>query len=169
MADIGNIIGGYFTQFIIKKGIPIPKARKIALVLSGVFMAVPLLIAPFIITTPMSGLIVFGLSGFGYTSYTANALALTADVIPKSSAASAWGLACIGNGIGGAIFQSISGLTLKGFSKSLGYVSAYNILFLGFGVLVVIGMLILIFLSGSFDRNKELYEYADGDKQILVA
>ncbi len=150
MADVGNIIGGYFTQFIIKKGVPIPKARRIALVLAGILMSLPLLVAPFAVTTPMSALIMFGLSGFGYTMYTANALALTADVVPKSSAASAWGLACIGNGIGGAIFQSLSGLTLKGFSKTLGYVAAYNILFFGFGILVVIGMLILIFLSGIF-------------------
>jgi ACS family hexuronate transporter-like MFS transporter len=169
MADVGNIIGGYFTQFIIKKGVPIPKARRIALALSGVLMALPLLIAPFIVTTPMSALIVFGLSGFGYTSYTANALALTADVVPKSSAASAWGLACIGNGIGGAIFQALSGLTLKGFSKSLGYVGAYNILFLGFGVLVVIGMFILLLLSGSFERNRGLQEYAEGEKELKIA
>jgi ACS family hexuronate transporter-like MFS transporter len=161
MADVGNIVGGYFTQFIIKKGMPIPEARKLALGLSGILMATPLLLAPFIVTTPMSGLIVFGLSGFGYTSYTANALALTADVVPKNAAASAWGLACIGNGIGGAIFQALSGITLKSFSASIGYVGAYNILFLGFGVLVVIGVLILLFLSGPFVKNKELYEYAE--------
>ena len=166
MADVGNIIGGYFTQFIIKKGMPIPRARRIALAFSGILMAFPLLVAPFVVTTPMSALIIFGISGFGYTAYTANALALTADVVPKSSSASAWGLACIGNGIGGAIFQALSGLTLKGFSKSLGYVGAYNILFLGFGVLVVAGMFILLFLSGSFEKNKELEKYAEGDKAL---
>jgi len=162
MADVGNIIGGYFTQFIIKKGLPIHKARRTALILAGIFMAVPLLIAPFVVTTPMTGLLVFGVSGFGYTAYTANALALTADVVPKNSAASAWGLACIGNGIGGAIFNALSGLTLKTFSQSLGYVAAYNILFLGFGVLVVIGMLILIFLAGSFEKDQDL------EKSVLM-
>ena len=169
MADVGNIVGGYFTQFIIKKGMPIPQARRLALGLSGILMAVPLLLAPFIVTTPMSGLIVFGLSGFGYTSYTANALALTADVVPKSAAASAWGLACIGNGIGGAIFQALSGITLKTFSASSGYIVAYNILFLGFGILVVIGVLILLFLSGPFVQNKTLYDYAEGGKKLEVA
>lgn len=163
MADVGNIVGGYFTQFIIKRGVPIPQARRLSLTLSGILMAVPLLVAPFVVTTPMSGLIVFGLSGFGYTSYTANALALTADVVPKSSSASAWGLACIGNGIGGAIFQALSGLTLKTFSGSIGYVAAYNILFLGFGILVVIGMMILLFFSGPFEKNKSLYDYAEGE------
>jgi len=168
MADVGNIAGGYFTQFIIKKGMPIHKARRLALGLSGILMAAPLLLAPFIVTTPMSGLIVFGLSGFGYTSYTANALALTADVVPQSSAASAWGLACIGNGIGGAIFQALSGIILLSFSATSGYHGAYNILFLGFGALVVIGILILLFLSGPFVRNQVLQNYSEGKPQMTT-
>lgn len=162
MADVGNIIGGYFTQFIIKKGVPIPKARRIALAISGVLMSVPLLLAPFVVTTPMTGLIVFGISGFGYTSYTANVLALTADVIPKSSAASAWGLACIGNGIGGAIFQSLSGIALKSVAVVSGYAFGYNILFVGFGALVVVGVIVLLFFTGSFERNRTLQQYVDG-------
>lgn len=167
MADIGNIIGGYFTQFIIKRGVPIPKARRISLTIAGVMMALPLLLAPWVVTTPMSGLIVFGLAGFGYTSYTANSLALTADVVPNSSAASAWGLACIGNGIGGAIFQSLSGVTLKKISVISGYAVAYNVLFLVFGVSVLLGMVILLFFAGSFTKSKELYEYAEGEKEQL--
>lgn len=161
MADVGNILGGYFTQFIIKRGMDIPRARRTALILAGIFMAVPLLAAPFTVNTPMTALIMFGLSGFGYTAYTANVLALTADVIPKGSAASAWGLACIGNGIGGGIFQSLSGVTLAAFSATLGYVAAYNILFLGFGVLVVAGMCILLFMSGSFAKSEELQKYSE--------
>ncbi|MFI5129632.1 MAG: MFS transporter [Chitinophagales bacterium] len=160
MADVGNIAGGYFTQFIIKKGVPIPKARKISLGISGIIMGLPLLLAPFIVSTPMAALILFGLSGFGYTSYTANALALTADVVPKNAAASAWGLACIGNGIGGAIFQFLSGVTLKHVSASYSYTIAYNVLFVGFGVLAMIGLFILLFLLGPFVKDKALQEYA---------
>ena len=163
LSDMGNIVGGYFTQYIIKRGVPIPKARRISLIIAGVLMALPLLVAPFIVTTPMAGLIVFGISGFGYTSYTANALALTADVVPKNSAASAWGLACIGNGIGGAIFQSFSGITLKSVVAKSGYAFGYNILFLVFGISVVIGMVILLFFAGKFDRDKKLQEYAVGE------
>ncbi len=166
MADAGNIAGGYFTQFIIRKGVPIPKARKIALGLSGIIMSLPLMLAPFIVTTPMTALIIFGLAGFGYTSYTANALALPADVVPKSAAASAWGLACIGNGIGGAIFQSLSGITLKYVSASFNYAIAYNVLFVGFGVLALIGLFILLFLLGPLVKNKELQDYVDEGTQL---
>src|SRR5450432_113418 len=167
IADLGNIIGGYFTQVIIKKGIPVPKARKIALGVSGIIMIVPLLFAPLLVTTPMSALIIFGLAGFGYTSYTANALALPADVVPKTAAASAWGLSCIGNGIGGAIFQTGSGIILKYVSAAYGYVIAYNVLFVGFGVLAVLGVFILIFLLGPLVPDKSLHDYAAVD--LLVA
>jgi ACS family hexuronate transporter-like MFS transporter len=161
IADAGNIIGGYFTQYIIRRGVPIPKARKIAIGVSGGIMGISLLIGPLIITTPMSALLVFGIAGFGYTSYTANALALPADVVPKSAAASTWGLACIGNGIGGAIFQALSGVVLTAVSVSSGYTFAYNLLFIGFGVCAIIGMLIMIFGMGPFHRNEQLHSYVE--------
>ncbi|MEO6330481.1 MAG: MFS transporter, partial [Ginsengibacter sp.] len=138
MADVGNIIGGYFTQFIIKRGVPIPKARKLAVAISGCIMGLPLLIAPLIVTTPMSALIIFGCSGFGFTAYNANSLAFPADVVPKTAAASVWGLACVGAGLGGAVFQSLSGLIIAKFSVSINYQTAYNYLFVGYGIIALI-------------------------------
>jgi ACS family hexuronate transporter-like MFS transporter len=161
IADVGNIIGGYFTQYIIKRGVPIPKARKIAVGISGSIMALPLLLAPFVITTPMTALIMFGISGFGYTSYTANSLAFPADVVPHNAAASTWGLACVGTGLGGAIFQSISGVTLKSVSASHNYTTAYNYLFIGYGSIAVIGLFIMLFLMGPLKKHEGLHKYAE--------
>ncbi len=132
-------------------------------------MCLPLLVAPLVVITPMSAFIIFGLSGFGYTSYTANALALTADVVPKSAAASAWSLACIGNGIGGAIFQSLSGITLVYVSAAYNYTAAYNVLFVGFGVMCSVGLIILLFTMGPFVKNKELQAYADSEPALALA
>jgi ACS family hexuronate transporter-like MFS transporter len=158
IADAGNFIGGYFTQFIIKRGVPIPKARMLAICLSAGIMGVSLLSAPFLIHSPITALIIFGIVGFGYTSYTANALAIPADVVPNSATATVWGLACIGTGIGGAIFQSVSGLTLKSLTAVTTYNSAYNVLFFMFGASAVIGLAIQMFM-GPFVKNKELEEY----------
>jgi ACS family hexuronate transporter-like MFS transporter len=158
IADIGNFAGGYFTQFIIKRGVPIPKARLIALSLSAIIMGVALLAAPFIIKTPVSALIIFGIVGFGYTSYTANALAIPADVVPHSATATVWGLACIGTGIGGAIFQAVSGLTLKSLSASHNYEIAYDVLFYMFGAAAFIGLIIMLFM-GPLVKNKDLENY----------
>ena len=162
IADIGNLAGGYFTQFIIKRGVPIPKARMLSINLSAGLMAVALLAGPFIITTPISALIIFGIVGFGYTSYTANALAIPADVVPSGATATVWGLACIGTGIGGAIFQSVSGLSLKFMTVSHTYESAYNILFFMFGAATVIGIILQSFM-GPLVKNRKLEEYVNGE------
>ena len=101
----------------------------------------------------------FGIAGFGYTSYTANVLALPADVVPKSAAASAWGLACIGNGVGTTIFQSLSGVVLTTVAAGRGFSVAYNYLFVGFGLLAFIGVLIVLFRMGPFTPDEALHRY----------
>lgn len=156
IADMGNLAGGYFTQFIIKKGMPIPKARKLAICLSIAIMAISLFAAPFIITTPTSALIVFGMAGFGYTSYTANSLACPADVVPKSSAATVWGIGCVGTGLGGAVFTTLSGITLTVFTTLTDHVSAYNYLFFMYGVITVVGLIIVWFFMGPIQKDESL-------------
>jgi MFS transporter, ACS family, hexuronate transporter len=161
MADVGNIIGGYFTQFIIKRGVPIHKARKMAVAIAGGIMGISLLLAPFVVTTPMSALIIFGLSGFGFTAYNANSLAYPADVVPKTAAASVWGLACVGAGLGGALFQSLSGVTVARISEKVNYSTAYNYLFVGYGIIALIGVCVILFLMGPLHKNEELHKYAE--------
>lgn len=163
IADVGNIAGGYFTQYIIKRGMPIPRARKVAVTIASLIMILPLLVGPFVITTPISALIVFGLAGFGYTAYTANTLTFPADVVPKNSAASVWGMACVGTGLGGAVFQSVSGIVLKTYSIEMGYHYAYNLLFLGFGIVALVGLLIMLFLMGPLVPNKSLLGYSEAE------
>ncbi|MCU0474174.1 MAG: MFS transporter [Bacteroidales bacterium] len=159
IADFGNILGGLFTQLIIKKGVPIPKARKIGAGFFGSIMAFSLILGPFLITGPFSALAVLALAGFGYASLSANMLAFPADVVPLSATASVWGVASVGSGLGGAIFQSISGVAVKHLSAKFNYTVAYHAVFIGYGLMTLIGMLILLFMTGPLVRNKELDEF----------
>jgi ACS family hexuronate transporter-like MFS transporter len=141
---------------------PIHKARKLVICLSAGIMAGPLLLAPFIIHSPISALIVFGITGFGYTSYTANSLACPADIVPASATATVWGLGCIGTGLGGALFNFLSGRALSLVTTTThDYTAGYNTLFWGYGVLAVIGLLVVWFLMGPFVKNQELHDYAE--------
>ncbi|HLP73051.1 MAG TPA: MFS transporter [Bacteroidales bacterium] len=156
IADFGNIVGGVFTQFIIKKGVPIPKARKIGAGIFGSVMAFSLILGPFLINGPISALVVLALAGFGYASLSANMLAFPADVVPLSATASVWGLASVGSGLGGAIFQSLSGVAVKNLSAKYSYSAAYNAVFIGYGLIALTGIVILLFMTGPLIRNKEL-------------
>jgi MFS transporter, ACS family, hexuronate transporter len=159
VADFGNILGGLFTQLIIRKGIPIPKARKISAGLFGSIMAFSLILGPFLIAGPFSALGVLALAGFGYATLCANILAFPADVVPLSATASVYGIASVGSGLGGAIFQSLSGVTVKNLSATYSYTAAYNVVFTGYGLLALLGVSILLFLTGPLVRDKGLEEY----------
>lgn len=168
VADFGNILGGYFTQYIIKRGVAIPKARKIAVGIFGGMMAVSLILSPIIITSAMSALIVFSLAGFGYAAYNSNTMAFPGDVFPQSATASVWGVASAGSGLGGIIFQSLSGETVSSLSETYNYHIAYNVVFVGYGVMAVIGTLIVLLLLGPLIKNKKLHEYVNaGNNEAL--
>jgi ACS family hexuronate transporter-like MFS transporter len=155
-ADAGNILGGLFTQLIIKKGIPAHKARKITVSLFGLLTAAALILGPLIIHTPTVALIVLAVAGFNHAAYTANTMAFPADVVPQNTIASVWGLASVGAGLGGAIFQSVSGVTVKNLSESYNYSVAYNSVFIGYGVLALLGLSVVLFLMGPLVKDKNL-------------
>jgi ACS family hexuronate transporter-like MFS transporter len=100
-------------------------------------------------------------AGFGYAAYLSNTMAFPADVIPQSGVASVYGLASVGAGLGGAIFQSISGLAVKNLSAHYNYSVAYNTVFVGYGLLALIGLFIVLFVMGPLKKNIELQEYVD--------
>ncbi len=123
-------------------------------------MAISLLVGPLMISGPFSALAVLAVAGFGYASLSANLLAFPADVVPPNATASVWGLASVGSGLGGAVFQSLSGIAVKSLSAKYGYSAAYNAVFAGYRVIAFAGVLIVIFLTGPLVRNKEFMEYS---------
>lgn len=159
VADIGNILGGLFTQYLIKSGIPVFRARKIAVGIFGCIMALSLILGPFIINTPFTALAVLSFAGFGYAAYTSNTMAFPGDVVPKSATASVWGIASVGAGLGGVIFQSLSGFTIHKLSATHDYATAYNTVFVGYGIISLIGLSIVLFLIGPLVKNKELHDF----------
>jgi len=159
-ADAGNILGGLFTQLIIKKGVPIHKARKIAVGLFGSLAAGSLISGPFIIHNPIIALVILAVAGFGYAAYTSNTMAFPADVVPQDATASVWGLASVGSGLGGALFQSISGITVSRLSGAYNYSVAYNVVFIGYGILALLGLFVVLFLMGPLVKDKKLSAFS---------
>lgn len=159
IADFGNILGGLFTQYIIRRGVPVPRARKIAVGLFGSLMASSLILGPLVISSPASALIILSIAGFGYAAYTSNSMAFPGDVVPQSATASVWGIASVGAGLGGIIFQSLSGIAVKDISASYSYSIAYNSVFIGYGIMALAGLSIVLFVMGPLVKNETLYEY----------
>ena len=79
------------------------------------------------------------LATFGYTGCSANLLALPADIFPKNSLGSIWGLASMGSGFGGMLFSLATGWLVSRFS--------YTPVFIGFGLLPLVASAILVLVT----------------------
>jgi ACS family hexuronate transporter-like MFS transporter len=127
-ADAGNLLGGWFSAALLRRGVPPEPARKIAVWFFAALMtsAIPAVLTPNVAVS--IGLI--SLATMGYTGALANMLAMPADIFPKNAVGSIWGLASMGAGFGGMIFSLITGWAVDHYS--------YVPVFIGFGILPLI-------------------------------
>jgi ACS family hexuronate transporter-like MFS transporter len=138
VAGSGNIIGGWFSGFLLRRGVPVTLARKSAVTVFIVLMAsaIPAVLVP---QTSLSIALV-SLAMLGYTGVSANMLAFPADVYPKNVVASIWGLAGVGSGFGGMAFVLVTGWLVDRYS--------YTPVFIGFGLIPIIALMIVWFVVG---------------------
>jgi ACS family hexuronate transporter-like MFS transporter len=73
-----------------------------------------------------------------------------------------WGIAGVGAGLGGAVFQALSGYALQELSHHFNYFIAYNTVFIGYGAMALLGMVIMVFLTGPLTPDKALDNYSIG-------
>lgn len=142
-AALGNLAGGFLITLLVRRGVPLPRARKIA---ATVFALLMLCTIPAILTSSASlaiGLI--AVTTFGYTGYTANTLAFPADVFPAGAVATVWGLASMGSGFGGLVFMALSGNLIERYG--------YTPVFVGYGLMPIITLLIVLFALGPLQRD----------------
>ena len=137
-AALGNLAGGALTSWLIRQGTPVPTARKASV---SVFALLMLATIPAILTTnAWLAIALISLTTFGYTGYLANTMAFPADVFPKNSVASIYGLASMGSGFGGMLFMGLSGWLIGRYG--------YTPVFIGYGILPILALAIVIFLLG---------------------
>ena len=127
-ADLGNLLGGWFSSALLRRGLPVWIVRKTSVV---VFTSLMTSAIPAVLASDVRLSIAFvSLATLGYTGTLANMLSLPADVFPKNAVGSIWGLASMGSGFGGMLFSLLTGWVVEHYS----YVPA----FIGFGVIPLI-------------------------------
>lgn len=137
-ADAGNLLGGWLTGRLMLRGLSVNAARKTVIALSALLMTAAI---PAAFCASAAGAIALvSVATFGYTSYSANALAFPADVFPRNMVGSIWGLASLGSGLGGMLFMWLSGRVID----ACGYPPA----FIAFGILPLLAAGIVLFVMG---------------------
>jgi len=138
VAGLGNILGGWLSGWMLRRGYSLNVARK-----GGVTMFAALMtsaIPAVLVRDARISILLVSVAMLGYTGCGSIMLAYPADVYPKHVVGSIWGLASMGSGFGGMVFALLTGVVIDRFS--------YLPVFVGFGLMPLICTGILWTLLG---------------------
>ena len=138
VAGVGNLLGGWLSAFMLKRGLSLDASRKGGVTVFAVVMtsAIPAVL----VSDVRLSIALVSVAMLGYTGCCSIMLACPADVFPKNVVGSIWGLASMGSGFGGMIFALLTGVMVDHFS--------YTPVFFGFGVMPLICAAILWTMLG---------------------
>ena len=147
-ADLGNIVGGWLTGHLIRRGWPTSTARKTVFGISALLMtsAIPAIL----VTNVWISVGWISVATFGYTACNSNALAFPPDVVPTNMVASVWGLASMGSGFGGMLFSWLSGRVIDQYG--------YTPVFIAYGVMPLIAASLVLCFMGPLKPLEEFQQ-----------
>jgi ACS family hexuronate transporter-like MFS transporter len=147
---VGGIGGGYLSSWLIKRGVPVFKARKRALLISAV-VVMTIMVTRFITDMwVVVGLI--SISVAANQAWSANIFAIVPDMFPKRLVSSVVGIGGMAGAIGSVLLPIFVGYILD-YYKSIGNILAgYNIIFVICGTSFLIGWLIINFLTPKLNK-----------------
>ena len=147
---IGGIGGGYLSSWLIKKGLPVYKARKTALLFAA-FCVIPIIATRY--TTDMWVVVtLITLSVAANQAWSANIYSIVPDMFPKRVTSSVVGLGGMAGAIGSVLFPLFIGNILQFYKDAGNIVAGYNIIFLVCGSSFLIAWIIIHFLVPKMER-----------------
>jgi MFS transporter, ACS family, hexuronate transporter len=142
-ADVGSVVGGGLSTHLVRRGLSVLTARKVAMCICAALM--PVAIPAVRADSPYVALAFICIATFGHQCWAASLLTLPADLFPKRMVGSAYGLSG-GCGIAGAaLFTTFVGFMLK----FVGYKTIFTIV----GCLHPTAAVLVLLLVGSHLRK----------------
>jgi ACS family hexuronate transporter-like MFS transporter len=149
-SGIGSFLGGWFSSYLLRRGLSLDKSRKLALGLSAAFMPVVMLVP---LVPVQLAIFLFSVAFFCQQSWSGLIMTLPADTFPLSAVGTVSGYVGFGGAIGGAIFGIVAGYLL-------GHGFGYPTLFILVGTFHLIGFLAILLFGGVIQpfRSHDLQE-----------
>src|SRR5450432_860227 len=127
VASFGSILGGYLSGWLIKRGSPVYKARKYAMLLFACCV-VPVFFVRYT-TGIWPAVALISLAAAAHQAWSANIFTLASDIFPKQILSSVVGIGGMAGSFGGILFPFLIGIILDHF-KVIGLLgTGYNIIF----------------------------------------
>lgn len=137
IADIGSVVGGWISSFLIRRGRSINAARKTALLICAIGV-IPVVYA-YRVESTWSAVLLIGLAAACHQGFSANLYTITSDMFPADAVGSVTGIGGMAGAIGGLFIATVVGHVLQ-------WTGSYMIPFViaGSAYLVALGMIQLL-------------------------
>src|SRR5215467_9044132 len=134
ISDVGSVVGGWISSFLIKRGSGINAARKTAMSLCAIGV-IPVVFA-YRVENTWSAVALIGLAAACHQGFSANLYTITSDMFPAPAVGSVTGIGGMAGAIGGMLFATVVGRVLQ-------YRGSYTIPFFvsGCAYLLALGMI----------------------------
>jgi len=148
---IGSIGGGWLSSFLISKGMPVYKSRKITMLLFA------LLVVPIVFTQSEGvslwmAILLISLAAASHQAWSANIFTTVSDMFPKKVVSSVTGLGGMAGAVGGTLIAFFAGHILE-FYKKMGHIeTGYSILFIIAGTAYLLAWLVYHLLVPKMKR-----------------
>ncbi len=162
LTTFGSIAGGYLSSYLIKKGWPALKARKLVLLIVAI-LVLPILLARYA-TDVWVVVFIIAIVAAAHQAWSTNILTVVSDIIPKESVSSVVGIGGMAGSLGSTFFPLLVGVLLDHY-KLLGNIGAgYNILFTICGLSYFVAWIIIQLLTSKMKPVEEVLADKDQDR-----
>jgi ACS family hexuronate transporter-like MFS transporter len=134
IADIGSIGGGWLSSTMLRRGVSVNRARKLAMLVCALCVT-PIVFASGV-TSMWVAVALVGLAAAAHQGWSANLFTLASDLFPRSAVASVVGLGGMAGAIGGMLIATAAGWVLQ-------LTGSYHLLFIVAGSVYLIALLVV--------------------------
>jgi ACS family hexuronate transporter-like MFS transporter len=142
---VGSIAGGYFSSLLIKRGWPVMKARRTALLIFAVF-ELSILLARYA-TEAWMAVAIISLAVAVHQAWATNVFTSASDMFPSEAVSSVVGIAGMAGAVGGILFPLLVGFLLDTFKAAGNITAGYNLIFTICGSTYLVAWVIIHLLT----------------------
>jgi ACS family hexuronate transporter-like MFS transporter len=111
ISDVGSVMGGWMSSWLIGRGQSVNSARKLTLLLCALCV-VPIMFA-YRIDSTWGAVLLIGLAAAGHQGFSANLFTLTSDMFPTQAVGSVVGTGGMAGAVGGMFIAKLVGYVLQ--------------------------------------------------------
>lgn len=111
ISDFGSVAGGWLSSSLIRRGVSVNAARKLAMLLSA--LAVVPIVSAYHTAGLWNAVLLIGLAAAGHQGFSANLFTLTSDLFPSRAVGSVVGIGGMAGAVGGMLIAKIVGYVLQ--------------------------------------------------------